>query len=324
MKKKLLTVALASMMMIGSTMSVLAADTTTALIGKFSFEDNLKNDQGGEAVAVAQGTNATVGAEVDSKITFEDGMTGKAARFGADEGQGLNLKINPASESYTVALWAKADGMSFAVPIAWIGAPSQSTEAWTGLSGGFMNDWAMGPSIQSNDAAGTRPAATPTKGLGTDADLTKFEWTHIAYTVDNGVAILYYNGKEVARTADDVAIASAITSDSSVYISANAWDAPFNGLIDEVYVYDRALAAEDIEELAKTTGKVDESAVQQPAETQSTINIKDQQAKPQDPDQFKASEDEDEGNNMWIWIVVACVGVVVVAGVVFVATKKKK
>jgi|GEM_PF-1254497 len=317
MRKKILVAALAAAMTITSTCTVFAADTTSDLIGQFSFDDNVDNAKGGTAEIVGK----AFADPTDTEFTFEAGVKGNALRLAKDEDtNGLDLKINPSGEKYTVAVWAKADKFGFAAPIVWIGARNQTTEAWTGLWAGFGADWSKAPEFGSNDSSGARVGAVPETGLAEVAGMT-FGWTFLTAVVDNGVATLYYNGEQVAQTADGAAIASAITDDSSVYVGANAWDSPFNGLVDELYVYDRALTAEDVKALYdESVDTVPEEETKDPSETTTKLL-----PKVDDNDYTKkASKDDNKTDYTWVYIVCGIAAVVVVAGIVVVVVKKGK
>ena len=87
-------------------------------------------------------------------------------------------------------------------------------------------------SSADNDLRGTAPLALNT-------------WTHLAATYDGVVLALYVNGSQVATA---FASGSIISSTGSLRIGGNTiWGEYFNGLIDEVRVYNRALSASEIQ-----------------------------------------------------------------------------
>jgi hypothetical protein len=63
-------------------------------------------------------------------------------------------------------------------------------------------------------------------------------WAHLAATYDGTTIRLYVNGVQVATGAQTAAIS---TSTSALAIGANFYGEYFNGLIDEVRIYNRAL-----------------------------------------------------------------------------------
>jgi fibronectin type 3 domain-containing protein len=70
-------------------------------------------------------------------------------------------------------------------------------------------------------------------------------WTHLAATFDGTTERLYVNGTQVSSVAVS---GSILTSSSPLKIGGNAiWGEWFNGLIDEVRVYNRALSAAEIQ-----------------------------------------------------------------------------
>ena len=70
-------------------------------------------------------------------------------------------------------------------------------------------------------------------------------WTHIAFTYDGTTQRLYVNGTQVATKATTGAIQ---TTNNPLWIGGNQpYGEYFNGLIDEVRVYSRALSQSEIQ-----------------------------------------------------------------------------
>ncbi|MBW5448549.1 hypothetical protein GE107_21105 [Cohnella sp. CFH 77786] len=66
------------------------------------------------------------------------------------------------------------------------------------------------------------------------------EWTHLAFTVDNGSIRVYVNGAEKFGGTNFPDIFSA---GGAVFgLGVNWWDTPFKGMMDDVRVYDGALS----------------------------------------------------------------------------------
>ena len=70
-------------------------------------------------------------------------------------------------------------------------------------------------------------------------------WTHLAFTYDGAHMRLYVNGALVATQAQADAPLAA-PGDLKIGCSASWWEEGFNGKIDEVRIYDRALDASEI------------------------------------------------------------------------------
>ena len=146
----------------------------------------------------------------------------------------------------------------------------------------------------------------------------------ITAVVDNGNGILYYDGVEVGTIEEGTVLPSVTADDRSFYLGVNAWDKPFAGLIDELYIYDRSLTADDVKELYEATKTVAEQETLQ-------VAVKEWD-KPQlaNPDEFlqssddgKSSEKSDDNTMMYIIIAVVVVAVVVVIVAVVMSSKKK-
>jgi chitodextrinase len=101
----------------------------------------------------------------------------------------------------------------------------------------------------SNDQQG-RPAGGGTIGSNTplvrgSTTLPVNAWTHLAVTYDGSILRLYVNGTQVRTHAATGAIQ---TTTNPLWIGGNQpYGEYFNGLIDEVRVYDRALTQADIQ-----------------------------------------------------------------------------
>lgn len=70
-------------------------------------------------------------------------------------------------------------------------------------------------------------------------------WTHLAFTYDGATEKLYVNGVLVASRAQTGAISAA---NGVLHIGGDSvWGEHFQGLIDEVRIYNRALSAAEIQ-----------------------------------------------------------------------------
>ena len=104
--------------------------------------------------------------------------------------------------------------------------------------------WAMYGNTDSNRPSANVYTSTDHDLRGT-AQLAANTWTHLAATYDGTVIALYVNGTQAATV---LASGSIISATGSLRIGGNTiWGEYFNGLIDEVRVYNRALTAGEIQ-----------------------------------------------------------------------------
>jgi hypothetical protein len=87
------------------------------------------------------------------------------------------------------------------------------------------------------------------QGLSGPSPIPLNQWTHLAITFDGAIKRLFVNGKEVASILrpgalfyDAARVPVTIGSDWT----SNAGGSPFNGRIDEIAFYNRALTAEEV------------------------------------------------------------------------------
>jgi len=131
--------------------------------------------------------------------------------------------------------------------IKWAGANSTSTFQGivTKCDGVFVAiRWQLTMSNSTNEigfgfggGAPVYPAPAPPVG----------EWQHVAFTHDGTTATMYINGAYVGTSAIALGTGTgaAIVIGALNFQSAEA-DAPFNGTVDEVYIFDTALSAAEV------------------------------------------------------------------------------
>jgi hypothetical protein len=77
-----------------------------------------------------------------------------------------------------------------------------------------------------------------------------FEWSHVAFTYNNGTVILYVNGVNSGTNTITLAQAGFMFGNSGTTLRAE----PFAGYIDDFRIYNRVLGASEISALAKNIG----------------------------------------------------------------------
>jgi len=350
MKKKIFAVLMAATMTVSMAATAFAADTTSNLIGKFTFDGNITNEvTGTDAKVIAQKGLGADAPAAEYTFPFVEGVDGQAIHLGtnADGGtdtHGLNLLLKVADDkNYTISFWAKADEarVNFAGPLVWMGGATQvsKSENWVGIWPGLSADYAVGPWLGTNDTTDLRWGAKPMNDVGlgvlkpvADKGNNTFEWTMITMVVKDSVGWLYYDGFLVGSTegkaTDDGTplYLTQVNSDEtvSIYLGANAWDGPFVGYIDDLYIYDRALETADVVQLVTDTNKAGVAlGTYEEFVTTTTVNwVQKPNAR---PDVGVIATPVDDGPSpLLIGGIIAAVVVVAIVAVVIVSKSKKK
>jgi hypothetical protein len=132
---------------------------------------------------------------------------------------------------------------------AWVKPATAGTD-WTAAVIKERGTTGLAYALYATDGAAKPPAGYVNKS-GTDyhataaSTLSLNAWTHLAVTYDGTTIRLYVNGSQVATKA-----VSGIINSSAAPLrfgGDSVWGEYFNGLIDEVRVYNRALAATEVQ-----------------------------------------------------------------------------
>lgn len=211
----------------------------TKFVGGYSFNDTV-----GDAVAV---TKAAIPVNVGNpNYTYVDGKDGKALKLSGSYG----LKLQGASklgESYTISWWMKPDKL---------GGVNDPTFTAGTFSPEFWLNATFDAKIWSKNGA----YIETTKANAYKAN----EWQHVAIVVDGDtdgtvtgtvVGTLYVDGKEVSK--GDVFKGIMTNAGAELYFGVNAWDAYFQGALDELLLFNKALSAAEIQGLTNTAVKAD-------------------------------------------------------------------
>jgi glucose/arabinose dehydrogenase/chitodextrinase len=208
--------------------SAIASATTpaapTALVAAYGF-----NEGAGTSVGDASGNN-NVGA-VSGAAWTTSGKYGKALVF---NGSSSRVTINDSpSVRLTTAMTLEA----------WVN-PSIADSSWRDLIYKGDDNYYLEATSTSGGApgAGGTFAASPLYGT---AALLVNTWSHLAVTYDGSTIRLYVNGAQVASRAETGAI--EVSANPLQIGGDNIYGQYFQGIIDEVRVYNRALSAAEIQ-----------------------------------------------------------------------------
>ncbi len=240
-------------------------DTTTAGNGAHTLTAVARDGAGNTT------TSATVNVTVSNTATFP----GLVAAYGFDEGSGTTVGDQSGSgNTGTIvnATWAVGTGkfgnaLSFNGTNAAVTIPDANSldlttgmtlEAWVkpSVAGGgvwrtvaFKENtsyyaYALYANTGTNVPSGNGVISGTDRDIRAAAGLATNTWAHLAVTYDGSVLALYVNGVQAATV---LASGPLTTTTGALKIGGNAiWGEWFNGLIDEVRVYNKALTAAQI------------------------------------------------------------------------------
>jgi hypothetical protein len=192
----------------------------------------------------AYGFEETSGSTVVDQTGGNDGTISGASRTTSGRfGRGLSLdglndfvqiahntSLNPGTSGLTVSAWVDPD-----------------VSSGTRLAVGKERTGGLGYGLYSRGSTGTPTASVfTTSNLATSATsaLSTTQWSHIALTWSSNTLGLYVNGTQVTSRSTT---GSFGTSTGTLRIGGTSTaSAYFDGLVDEVRVYQRALTAAEI------------------------------------------------------------------------------
>ena len=217
----------------------------------FKFEDNLMDSQNETLEGSVVGEFIH---DVDNgSVSYVEGQDGKAIYLDGTSGILLPKELIT-SENYSVSLWVNPEVLSTHTTT-FFGAQNESS--WLSVvmeSGEFTKGNSMVWS-GTNWYDGN---------LGTQVPVDT--WSHIAFTVSDQTLSAYLNGEKVF-TGDN--FPDIFQQKDSVFsLGVNYWDTPFQGLMDEVMVFDsKVLTDDDILSISKGEFDVDQENEKVPEET---------------------------------------------------------
>ena len=220
-------------------------------------------DEGtGTATADASGHNNT--GQLVGGVTWTTGKYGKALKFDGSTGYvnaGNNSSTNIVG-SMTMAAWVKMDSA---------GNDQKVGGNQSGTCGGYkMSIYGLKVEFEVRDIQ-NNPWLNRAVGGGTLMNLGC--WYHVTgvYNAQNNTIKTYVNGV-LDRELDNVAANALASTTGSFIMGREPWTTPtryFDGTIEDVRVYNRALSDQEIKTLASTTTHIHAVATLQSAGGQS-------------------------------------------------------
>ncbi len=210
----------------------------TSLVGYWAFEEGSGDTAYDTSLNDYDGT-------IMNDAQWTDGRLGKALRFDGDDNYIDIGSLDPDTNELTISLWIKASENT-------LSEEHKSLVTW-----GTWDEYVTLYLREDEDNHRLR--------IGDDNhqwpyphDALEGQWKHISAVIDNGEASIYVDGNEIAYF-DDVDTELDLSGDLEFGQYGDV--RRFDGKMDEVRIYDRALASAEVQALHRMTGDiaVDES-----------------------------------------------------------------
>ncbi len=211
---------------------------------------NLDETSGSTAAdSSANGLDATL----SGGVTWATGLIDGCLSFDGSNGEVVNNNVGTnlnGADAVTVALWVKSNAIN-------VDSDLFDTQA----SANYTDD---GLSLRYDQNGQTAGGTSLVKGaIGTTAGVTSFEsssnvqttsWQHLALVWYSGSdPVLYVNGQpDVLADYGDV-LGGTINGIDRFIFGVGAMDAHWDGLVDDVRIYSRALCQDEIQDLASSS-----------------------------------------------------------------------
>ncbi|MGN0182093.1 MAG: family 43 glycosylhydrolase [Candidatus Ornithomonoglobus sp.] len=213
---------------------------------EYKFDGTL-DDELSDNTAAITGSNILNAATVSEAAYFDVDENGnKAVYFNDDKAYGLEIPTVPSGGNYTVSFDEYLiEDTQFSPWLFMINytdnAPDLTDEntKWISiLHHSHFTDLTQAPLVWSRDASiGSWPftySGTNVIGLN--------EWHNITVSVSGTACTLYVDGTKAAEGE----IVNIIDDTTRMFLGVNAWDAPINGAIDNLRIYNKALSASQV------------------------------------------------------------------------------
>ncbi|MET0692940.1 MAG: family 43 glycosylhydrolase, partial [Propionibacteriaceae bacterium] len=202
------------------------------VVASYAFDGSLASN-GTAAAGIVSGNK--IGVEGGS-ISYAEGVHGQAAVF--DGGSGVRLPDGLISgSSYAVSLWLKPQQLT-ALSTTFFGA--KDNNSWVSLLPKGHDG------VQGNTMVWS---GTAWFDGNTGTQIPAGEWSHVALSNEDGHLVVWING---AKVLDQTGFPDVFTTTTGTFsLGVNWWDAPYQGAMDDVAIYNTPLTDAQVAELAK-------------------------------------------------------------------------
>jgi hypothetical protein len=212
-----------------------------AMEAYFAFGDNLAETVDGRAAETPRG-----------EVTYNDGQVGRAVRLSGETHLSFGHEDSLGAGPFSVSLWMRAN-RPFARTLIHKLADAESRRGFELYLGKSEK---IGPNKRGQVLSIRLVNEWPHNAIVLEAPdhLLLGDWYYIAVAYDGsakaaGVA-LYLNGERAEMKVAQDALTGSIANSKPIGLGDRAFSDPFKGDIDELRIYGRVLAAEEVEQLA--------------------------------------------------------------------------
>lgn len=172
-------------------------------------------------------------------VTYNSGAIGNAAYFSNNAYATLDEGIVSSLGDFTISVWAKPDSV-----VTW----SRIFDFGTGTDKYMFLTPSNG---EKTVFAITTGGSSSEQKITVEIPFSAEKWTHIAITKSGNTAIMYADGVEIGRNESMTLSPSDLGVTNLNYIAKSQYNDPyFTGGIDDLRIYDYALSADDVSQLA--------------------------------------------------------------------------
>ena len=223
--------------------------TEENLLAYYGFDGTLENSVDGSTGEVV-GSRANGSGGEAAYTEGANGATGSAYQLTGSNGLKLDNPLT--GEEYTVSFWLKDDNAPAYTGAVFFCDDNDRDNRWVSITpSGWLGH--LGPMVWSFNGG------TYYDNYNDTAQMQQGVWTHITVTANNGQATVYVNGNAICSGS----IAQVASKVDNIFLGVNYWDTAIQGAMDELYLYNRAMSAQEVAALyqgnAPTTPEVNKS-----------------------------------------------------------------
>lgn len=209
---------------------------TPETLAEFNFDDEQSGFAGGEAVA--SGSYKLVDHD-GGKAVYLDGKTDFLKVTGSDGG---SLMAGGLAKELTISVQVKPEGGT-----GWLFYAAPNEKAQT-----FLYEKYLGVIDQNGTVVAERYCNQGERSASASGSSKAGAWHYLTIVYSQKEIVIYDNGEEQVRTANDTALPDILGSDSILYIGKANWGSGeyFKGFIDNYKIEARAWGAAEVKEEA--------------------------------------------------------------------------